>query len=201
MKLIFASECPNSLSAFVDETVFPPLNCFCIFVKNHLGFPSGSVVKNPICQAGRRHRFNAWVRKIPKRKKWQLTPVFLPGKPHGQRSLVGYSPWGYKRVRHELASKQHRITWTYLCELISGCSFPLIHLFNFPLISYYLDDCKCVVTGGLILSNLFFFVKMVLAIQESVPFNVNFKISDPFTVSLVLPFPECHLDGIIQYIA
>ena len=32
------------------------------------------------------------------RKKWQLTPVFLPGKPHGQRSLAGYSPWGHKEL-------------------------------------------------------------------------------------------------------
>ena len=37
-----------------------------------------------------------WVWKSPWRKKWQLTPVFLPGKSHGQRSLVGYSPWGHK---------------------------------------------------------------------------------------------------------
>ena len=34
------------------------------------------------------------------------TPVFLPGKSHGQRSLAGYSPWGCKRVRHDLATKQ-----------------------------------------------------------------------------------------------
>ena len=40
-----------------------------------------------------------WVGKIPWRKEWQPTPVFLPGEPHGQRSLVGYSPWGLKRVR------------------------------------------------------------------------------------------------------
>ena len=40
--------------------------------------------------------FNPWVRKIPWRKKWQSTPVLLPGKSHGQRSLVGYSPWGPK---------------------------------------------------------------------------------------------------------
>ena len=39
------------------------------------------------------------VRKIPWRRKWQPTPVFLPGKSHGQRSLVGYSPWGC-RVRY-----------------------------------------------------------------------------------------------------
>jgi len=41
-------------------------------------------------------RFNPWVRKIPWREKWQPTPVFLPGESHGQRSLVGYSPWGRK---------------------------------------------------------------------------------------------------------
>ena len=34
--------------------------------------------------------------KILWRRKWQPTPVLLPGKSHGQRSLVGYSPWGHK---------------------------------------------------------------------------------------------------------
>ena len=38
-------------------------------------------------------RFNPWVRKIPWRRKWHTTPVFLPGKFRGQRSLVGSSPW------------------------------------------------------------------------------------------------------------
>ena len=42
------------------------------------------------------HRFNPWVRKIPWRRKRQPTPVFLPGKSQGQRSLVGYGPWGCK---------------------------------------------------------------------------------------------------------
>ena len=37
-----------------------------------------------------------WVAKIPWRTKWQSVPVFLPGKSHGQKSLVGYSPWGHK---------------------------------------------------------------------------------------------------------
>ena len=41
-------------------------------------------------------RFNPWVRKIPWRRKWQPTPVFLPGTPHGQKSLEGYSPQGRK---------------------------------------------------------------------------------------------------------
>ena len=49
-----------------------------------------------ICLQCRRPRFDAWVRKIPWRKEWLPTPVFLPGETHGQRSLVGYSPWGRK---------------------------------------------------------------------------------------------------------
>ena len=42
--------------------------------------------------------FDPWVGKIPWRRKWQPTPVFLPGESPGQRSLVGYSQWGHKRV-------------------------------------------------------------------------------------------------------
>ena len=40
--------------------------------------------------------------KFPWRRKWQPTPVFLPGEYHGQRSLVGYSPWGHKRLEYDL---------------------------------------------------------------------------------------------------
>ena len=39
---------------------------------------------------------NPWIRKIPWRRKWQHTPVFLPGESHEQRSPEGYSPWGRK---------------------------------------------------------------------------------------------------------
>ena len=53
------------------------------------------VVKNPPAKAGnKRHRFDPWVRKVPWRRAWQPTPVFLPGESHGQRSLAGYGPWG-----------------------------------------------------------------------------------------------------------
>ena len=47
------------------------------------------------CQC-RRHGFDLWSRKIPWRREWQPTEVFLPGKSYGQRSLVGYRPWGWK---------------------------------------------------------------------------------------------------------
>ena len=46
----------------------------------------------------RRYGFDPWVRKIPWRRKWQPTPVFLPGEFQGQTSLVGYSPWGCKEL-------------------------------------------------------------------------------------------------------
>ena len=48
------------------------------------------------CRRHKRHQFNPWVRKIPWKRKWQPTPVFLPGKSHGQKSLVDYSSWGHK---------------------------------------------------------------------------------------------------------
>ena len=44
----------------------------------------------------RRPGFESWVRKIPWRREWLATPVFLPGEFHRQRSLAGYSPRGYK---------------------------------------------------------------------------------------------------------
>ena len=47
-----------------------------------------------------RPRFNPRVRNILWRRKWQPTPVLLPGKSHAQRSVVGYSPWGSQRVGH-----------------------------------------------------------------------------------------------------
>ena len=60
--------------------------------------------KESACQY-RGHRLNRWVRKIPWSRKWQPTPVFLPGKSQGQRSLVGYHPWGHKRVGHDFSNK------------------------------------------------------------------------------------------------
>jgi len=64
-----------------------------------LGFPGGASGKEPTCQC-RRLRDEGGsipgVGKIPWRRVWQLTSVFLPGESHGLRSLVGYSPWGHK---------------------------------------------------------------------------------------------------------
>ena len=70
-------------------------------------FPGGSVLKNPPADAGL-CGFDPWVREILWRRKWQPSPVFLSGKSHGQRSLAGYSPWGHKRVGHDLVTKQQQ---------------------------------------------------------------------------------------------
>ena len=59
------------------------------------GLPSWLSGKGPTCQ-WRQCGFDPWVGKIPWRRKQQPTPVVLPGKPNGQRSLAGYSPWGLK---------------------------------------------------------------------------------------------------------
>ena len=50
------------------------------------------------CRRHKRCRLDPWIGKIPWRRKWQPTPVFLPGQSQGRRRLVGYSPWGHKEL-------------------------------------------------------------------------------------------------------
>ena len=69
-----------SLAFFSNKVFLSILKWRCVLFKR--GFPRSSVSKE-----------SAWVRKIPWRRKWQPTPVSLPGEFHGLRSLVGYSPW------------------------------------------------------------------------------------------------------------
>ena len=49
------------------------------------------------CERNKRHGFNPWVGKIPWRRKWQPTPIFLLGNFQGQRNLAGYSQWDHKK--------------------------------------------------------------------------------------------------------
>ena len=72
------------------------------------GFPGGASGKESACQS-RRHRFNPWVRKIPWKRKWQPTPVFLLGESHGQRRLAGYSWWESQRAGHHWATEQRNL--------------------------------------------------------------------------------------------
>ena len=77
------------------------------------------------CRRHKTHGFSPWVGKIPWWRKWKPTPIFLPGKSHGQRSLVGYSPC-HKRVGHNLATKQPPLTSPDEQQIL--CHFPLKHL-------------------------------------------------------------------------
>ena len=59
----------------------------------HKGVPVVLVVMQPAHAGGMKWRgFDSWAEKIPWKRAWQSTPVFLPGESHGERSLVGYSP-------------------------------------------------------------------------------------------------------------
>ena len=89
---------------------------------HYLGFPGGSVVKNPPANTG---AFNPCFGKIPWRRKWVPTPVFLSEKSHGQRSLVGYNPWGLKRVGHHFATEQQHYFPSLDSTLCNNFSFSL----------------------------------------------------------------------------
>ena len=88
------------------------------------------VGKNPPANAGdiREASFDLWVRKFPWRRKWQPTPVFLPGKSHGQRSLVGYSPYGCKEsdttevTQHAYTRKYQRLCFRKWKMILGGRS-------------------------------------------------------------------------------
>ena len=83
-----------------------------------------SVVKNPPTNAGDVGPISQ-VGKIPWRKKWQPTQIFLPGKSHGQRGLVGYSLSGSQNFRHNLVAKQQKqIALINLTPLFTGYGFP-----------------------------------------------------------------------------
>ena len=90
-------------------------------------FPGGSD-GNSCCLQCRRPWFNPWAGKIPWRRKWLPTPVLLPGKSHGRRSLVGYSPWG--RKESDMTEQLH----FYFsgnpdsCWCLTGSNFALVWL-------------------------------------------------------------------------
>ena len=82
-----------SLSVHSTETTWRPL-------RKLMGFPGGTNGKEPAYQYWRRkrHGFDPWAGEISWRRAWHPTPVFLPGKSHGLRILVGYSPKGCKEL-------------------------------------------------------------------------------------------------------
>ena len=76
------------------------------------------------CRRSRRRELDPWVSKIPWRRKWQPTRVFLPPEPHRQKSLVGYSPWGHKEsdTHTHTHTHTHRSTFFWMfCSHTLSC--------------------------------------------------------------------------------
>ena len=71
----------------------------------------------------------SWLEKTPWRRKWQPTPVFWPGKSHGERRLVGYSPWGHERFKYDLETKQQQMKWREKIFFISQCRAKIFFVF------------------------------------------------------------------------
>ena len=118
-------------SMFMEEISSFSLNClkrchwevfffFFFFPHSQWGFPCGS--DGIVCLQCGRTEFNPWVRKIPWIRKWQPTPVYLPGECHGLRSLVGYSPWGCKELdttevtEHTCMVRRLCWLWCWCCQ-------------------------------------------------------------------------------------
>ena len=100
---------PQNTGKEISEMIFKYIheiffcsNCYCVFLFLHrknveailYGLSGGASSKEPECQCRdlKRCWFNPWVRKIPWRRAWQSTPVFLLGESHGQKTLAGYIP-------------------------------------------------------------------------------------------------------------
>ena len=96
-----------------------------MFLRVWCGAPRRCSGKESACQ-GRRRSFDPWVGKIAWRRKWQPTPVFLPGKFHGQRSLVGYSLWGQTEQAGaiHLVTLQHHLFYLFLWQNMEKAMAP-----------------------------------------------------------------------------
>ena len=116
------------LGYLVSRTV---KNKFLLFVRQSMvvchsslprSFPGGSDSKESACNAGD-PGLNPGVRKIPCRREWLPTSVFLPGEFQGQRSLVGYNSWSCKES--DMTEQLTLFTHTYICV----CVYTYIHFF------------------------------------------------------------------------
>ena len=97
-------------------SLFPHIGYYIILI----GLPRWLSGKESACQcrSHRRRGFDPWVRKIPWKRKWWPTPVFLPGKSRGQLSLMGYSPWGLK--------ESDMTEWLYIHYTVAYITFAVV---------------------------------------------------------------------------
>ena len=108
---------PQMLSVTASTVLSPlcVLTCLILTTTHSCNFPGGLAGKSDCLQCGR-PRFDPWVGKIPWRRKWHPTPVFLPGESHRRRSLVGCSPRGHKESdTTSLSLSQLPDSYSYPC--------------------------------------------------------------------------------------
>ena len=115
------------MDIFLDS-LFKPIDLYVYTFANTLlssGFPGGSEIKASACNFGR-PGFDPWVGKIPWRRKWQPTPVFLPGESQGRGSLVGCRLWG----RTELDTTERLHFTYYLDYFIASLSLNVLYFLD-----------------------------------------------------------------------
>ena len=123
---MFQRSCSPCSAWWTDEDEIQGQGTFQEAVTKTLGFLDGSVGKEFACDAGDTHGFDPWVGKIPWRRKWQLTPVFLPGKIPWTEEPGGLQSMGSQRVGHNgvinththnlLHSEFEKLQLTYFCN-------------------------------------------------------------------------------------
>ena len=96
---LFTMLCQSLLYRKVTQFYIGLVKCsFEFFHKLLWNFLANAILITTQYRRRRRCRLDPLVRKIPWRREWQPTPVFLPGEFHGQKTLVGYSPQGHKEL-------------------------------------------------------------------------------------------------------
>ena len=135
---------------FFSFLLFDGFDIFEEYYQVVIGLPCWLSGKESTCQCIR-YGFDPWVGKIPWRGTWQPPPVFLPGETHGQRSLMGYSPWGC-RVGHDLATKQQqpssyliKCPSAWICLIRRDKAFLARSLLKW---CYDLYPCLCIISEG-----------------------------------------------------
>ena len=104
----------------ISQTLVTHISLRHIDISYLLGFPHSSDSRESACNAGDPGSL-PWVGKIPWRREWEPTPVFLPEESHGLKSLTGYSPWGHKESdMTEQLTHTHIHTHPFWCNAIWG---------------------------------------------------------------------------------
>ena len=129
--------------------------------------PSGTSGKKkkthlPMQVRHKRCWFNPWIGKIPWRRAWQSTPVFLPRESHGQRSLERHNSWGHKET------EAHHLSYSLLLFLLTVESFSIFGYkehsqFDFSIDHLVISMCRivsCVVGKGCLLDQCVLLTKL-----------------------------------------